>query len=243
MKKIAAFLFFAFWVVRLIGQPNDSILASSMVIDIPSCAIYQNFWDHINIGYYRLNDSLIPDTLVLGLLPNTASKFCYPVPKSNKVISRYGKRGSRFHSGTDIKLSKGDTIVAAFDGKVRLSRSYHGYGYMVGIRHQNGLETIYGHLSKILVKENQWVEAGAPIALGGRTGRATTDHLHFETRILGIPINSQEYINFETGELTANVLYFEKKKRNLRTEMLEQEQYWEPIPFMPSLSNIKVFVK
>lgn len=242
MKKGIVLLSIVLLIVsQLSGQTINPWQPLTALSEIPSGELYQHFWDHINIGYYNLNDSLVPDTLVLEILPAVFPVFAYPCPTSNKVISRFGKRGSRFHSGTDIKICSRDTIVAAFDGKVRLSRSYHGYGYMVTLRHFNGLETVYGHLSKILVKEDQWITAGTPIALGGRTGRATTDHLHFETRILGVPINSEEYIDFSNRKLKANVLYFDKHRRNLRSEMYEREQFYDPIPFLPSVSNIRVF--
>jgi murein DD-endopeptidase MepM/ murein hydrolase activator NlpD len=240
-KKLILLTLVSLPFIQALGQPFEVGPALACIDEIPSNVLYQEFWDHINIGYYKLSDELIPDTLVLEILPAAWPAFVFPSPNSNKVISRFGKRGSRYHSGTDIKIVSRDTIVSAFDGKVRLSRSYHGYGYMVTIRHFNGLETVYGHLSKILVKDNEWVNAGSPIGLGGRTGRATTDHLHFETRILGVPINSEEYIDFEKKELKANVLYFDKRKRKIRSEMFEREQFYDPIPFLPSISNIKVF--
>jgi hypothetical protein len=241
LRKLLLILLTLLWVVHLYGQSDVFDLSESVIIDIPSNKLYQNFWDHINIGYYKLSEAAIPDTLVLDILPENFAAFVYPVPTSNKVISRFGKRGSRNHEGTDVKVSRGDTILAAFDGKVRLSKVFYGYGIMVAIRHYNGLETVYGHLSKTLVKNNEWVAAGTPIGLGGRTGRASTDHLHFETRILGEPINPEDYIDFGKGELKANVLYFDKRKRKLRSEMYEREQFYEPIPFLPSISNIRVF--
>lgn len=104
--------------------------------------------------------------------------------------SNYGWRRRRMHRGVDLSLHIGDTIRAAFSGKVRLTRyERRGYGYYVIIRHGNGLETIYGHLSKFLVKPDQIVKVGEPIALGGNTGRSTGPHLHFETRYLGMDIN------------------------------------------------------
>ena len=102
------------------------------------------------------------------------------------------------HYGIDLKVQVGDTIYAAFDGKVRV-RQYErrGYGYYLTLRHTNGLETVYGHLSKFLVEEDQVVKSGEPIALGGNTGRSTGSHLHLETRFLGNPINPAFTVNFE----------------------------------------------
>lgn len=109
--------------------------------------------------------------------------FCMPTPSRN-ITSRFGYRPTfkRVHKGLDIKVYTGDTIVSAFDGKVRVvCYDAGGYGNYVVIRHNNGLETIYGHLSKQLVKGDQMVKAGEPIGLGGNTGRSFGSHLHFET--------------------------------------------------------------
>jgi murein DD-endopeptidase MepM/ murein hydrolase activator NlpD len=110
--------------------------------------------------------------------------WCYPLPGA-KVISPYGRRGGRGHSGVDLKTKPDDEIRAAFDGEVVFSAKYAGYGNLVRILHGNGLETYYSHNSKNLVKVGDRVKAGDVIALTGRTGRATTEHLHFETRING----------------------------------------------------------
>ena len=110
--------------------------------------------------------------------------WCYPLPGA-KVISPYGRRGGRGHSGVDLKTKPDDEIRAAFDGEVVFSAKYAGYGNLIRILHGNGLETYYSHNSKNLVKVGDSVKAGDVIALTGRTGRATTEHLHFETRING----------------------------------------------------------
>lgn len=110
--------------------------------------------------------------------------WCYPLPGA-KVISPYGRRGGRGHSGVDLKTKPDDEIRAAFDGEVVFSAKFAGYGNLIRILHGNGLETYYSHNSKNLVKVGDRVKAGDVIALTGRTGRATTEHLHFETRING----------------------------------------------------------
>lgn len=130
--------------------------------------------------------------------------FCMPTP-SRKITSKFGYRWRRIHEGLDIKVYTGDTIVSAFDGKVRIVRfEPKGYGYYVVIRHPNGLETVYGHLSKQLVKENQIVKAGEVIGLGGNTGRSNGSHLHFETRLLGQPINPAFMFDFENQDVTGD---------------------------------------
>lgn len=122
--------------------------------------------------------------------------FAMPTP-SRKVTSGFGPRWGRTHKGIDLKVYTGDTIYAAFDGKVRITKyDGNGWGYYIVIRHPNGLETLYGHLSKQIVKENQIVRAGQPIGLGGNTGKSTGSHLHFETRLLGQAINPALMFDF-----------------------------------------------
>lgn len=135
--------------------------------------------------------------------------WCYPLPDA-KVISAYGRRGGRQHSGTDLKTKANDDIYAAFDGEVVFSGPYHGYGNLIRIKHANGLETYYSHNSKNLVKIGDRVKAGRVIALTGRTGRATTEHLHFETRVNGRVVNSNTY--FDHVHHTIRLNAFKKSK-------------------------------
>lgn len=137
----------------------------------------------------------------------------YVAPVKGRVTSPYGwrPRFGRMHRGIDLALSVGDTVVSAFDGKVRLTKyEGRGYGYYVVVRHDNGMETVYGHLSRFLVKPNQRVKAGEPIALGGNTGRSTGPHLHFETRYLGLAINPAALIDFENYVTHKDVFTFDK---------------------------------
>lgn len=130
--------------------------------------------------------------------------FCMPTT-SRKVTSNYGRRWRKQHEGIDVKVYTGDTIRAAFDGKVRICKyNRGGYGYYLVIRHPNGLETLYGHLSKQLVKKDQIVHAGEPIGLGGNTGKSSGSHLHFETRLLGKPINPALMFDFEHQDVTGD---------------------------------------
>ena len=131
-------------------------------------------------------------------------EYAFPLP-GGKVISAYGTRGG--HSGKDIKTCAKDTIRAAFDGVVRMSKPYYAYGNIVVIRHANGLETLYSHNFKNLVKAGDVVKAGQAIGLTGRTGRATTEHVHFETRINGQHFNPN--------------LIFDLKERTLRKERIK----------------------
>lgn len=148
--------------------------------------------------------------------------FCMPTPSRN-ITSRYGYRAAfkRVHKGLDIKVCTGDTIVAAFDGKVRVVRyDAGGYGNYVVIRHNNGLETIYGHLSKQLVCGDQMVKAGEPIGLGGNTGRSFGSHLHFETRLAGEPINPELLFNFPAQDVTGDFYTFHKSDASNATNLL-----------------------
>ncbi|MBQ3555367.1 MAG: peptidoglycan DD-metalloendopeptidase family protein [Bacteroidales bacterium] len=139
-------------------------------------------------------------------------EHCIPVP--GHVTSAYGWRWGRMHKGIDLKLYVGDTVRAAFTGKISTTAyQARGYGYYVKIRHINGLETVYGHLSRILVKPNQIVKAGDPIALGGNTGRSTGPHLHFETKLMGMTINPAEIFDFKNQVAHTDTYMFYKKKQ------------------------------
>ena len=120
---------------------------------------------------------------------------CYSPPRIGRINSEFGWRRWQFHYGLDIGLNKGDTVRSAFDGVIRISKWGWGYGNVIVIRHTNGLETLYGHLSASKVVPNQFVKAGDVIGLGGSTGRSTGPHLHFEIRYLGVPINPNNFIN------------------------------------------------
>lgn len=137
----------------------------------------------------------------------------YTAPVRGLVTSGYGYRPrfGRMHKGIDLNLNVGDTVVAAFDGRVRITKyEARGYGYYVVVRHDNGMETVYGHLSRFLVKPGQYVKSGQPIALGGNTGRSTGPHLHFETRFMGIAINPTAIIDFENYVTHKDVFTFDK---------------------------------
>lgn len=148
------------------------------------------------------------DTLWLCTVDTVHTGYC--VPFKGRITSRYGIRHGRNHNGIDIDLETGDTIYAAFDGKIRYSQ-YHerGFGNLIIIRHYNGLETYYGHCSKLFVSANQDIKAGDPIGLGGNTGRSTGSHLHFEIRFYDNPINPELVFDFENQTLAEqNLLLF-----------------------------------
>ena len=170
--------------------------------EYPALSLYPN-WNNQYVHAY--GNAIIPDTYTIDL-----TGFHMPTP-STKITSPFGPRWRRMHNGLDLKVNIGDTIVAAFDGKVRIVKyERRGYGKYVVIRHDNGLETVYGHLSKQLVEENQLVKAGEVIGLGGNTGRSTGSHLHFETRFLGQAINPALLFDFEKQDIVADSYLFRK---------------------------------
>ena len=137
----------------------------------------------------------------------SVTSACLPTAASLRVISAVD--GGRQHKGLDIKVYIGDTIRAAFSGKVRIVRyEAGGYGKYIVIRHPNGLETIYGHLSEQLVTENQVVRAGEIIGLGGNTGRSTGSHLHFETRLCGVALNPALMFDFRNQDVTGDYFIY-----------------------------------
>ncbi len=169
-------------------------------------------WTNEWVNPFRGKKIDLPDSCRID-----CSSFVLPIDTMTRVTSKYGPRRRRMHRGIDLKVQTGDTIRAAFDGKIRI-RNYErrGYGYYLVIRHPNGLETVYGHLSKFLVDLNDIVRAGQPIALGGNTGRSTGSHLHFETRFLGQALNPAEIIDFENGVPHQDEYVFHNVKINGR---------------------------
>lgn len=175
--------------------PVDSLKSES---DSMIVRRYRNGWCIDRVNPYKFPVDSIKDTFTVdcrGFFP----------PNINVVTSECGERWGRFHAGTDMRLAIGDPIHATFDGKVRIAKYGHprrGYGYYVVLQHPNGLETVYGHLSKILVEKGQDVHAGDTIALGGNTGRSTGPHLHFEFRFIGNPINTRNLL-----EISPDTMY------------------------------------
>ena len=169
--------------------------------DSPSADLYED-WDNLH-AHSRVVE--MPDTFRISL-----KDFCMPTT-SRVLTSNFGPRWHRQHKGLDIKVYIGDTIRAAFAGKVRVVRyEGRGYGKYVVIRHDNGLETYYAHMSKQLVEENQEVRAGDPIGLGGNTGRSTGSHLHFETRLCGVALNPALMFDFRNQDVVDDYYVFRK---------------------------------
>jgi murein DD-endopeptidase MepM/ murein hydrolase activator NlpD len=168
--------------------------------DSPAEDLYED-WSN----KYAHHETALPDSFRISL-----KDFCMPTD-SRVLTSNFGARWGRQHKGLDIKVYIGDTIRAAFSGKVRVVRyERRGYGKYVVIRHYNGLETIYGHMSAQLVVEDQEVRAGDPIGLGGNTGRSTGSHLHFETRLCGVALNPALMFDFRNQDVVDDYYMFRK---------------------------------
>ena len=179
------------------------------VYEFPADDLYPE-WS--NDYAHKYTNVVIPDSLLIDL-----TGFCMPT-ENTKVndIFGYRPRRRRVHYGLDIKVERGDTIRAAFDGKVRYcSYQRRGYGHYVVIRHPNGLETLYAHLTSKLVAENEVVRAGDPIGLGGNTGRSTGPHLHFETRLLGKALDPALFFDFPNQTATGDSYLYTKPKKKV----------------------------
>lgn len=192
--------------------------------------IYNQFWSNTEILPYRSVplDSL-PKQIDIEIVDSLGH---YHYPYIGRITSRYGLRHYRNHNGIDMALKVGDPIYATFDGKVRFAKyTKSGYGNLVIIRHDNGLETYYGHMSKILVEDNQTVAAGQVIGLGGSTGRSTGPHIHFETRYFGQSFDPERIIDFQSGDLRRDIMIlrrshfsiFARYAQDFESEIEEEE--------------------
>ena len=173
--------------------------------------VYTKNWDNERINPY---DGAVPGHFNIDM-----RDYVNPV-KTRMITSHFGYRAAfgRNHYGVDLKASVGDTIYASFNGKVRLVKfDRSGYGFYIMIRHTNGVETLYAHLSKMLVKPNQIVRGGEPIALSGNTGRSAGPHLHYEIRYMGVAMNPEKLVDFTTHTPHfASVSYSEELRHGLR---------------------------
>lgn len=218
LKKVSIVSLFALTALPVAGQDLlarqapvdrrmkavDTIVLKQTIIkentESPAAQLYDDWSNR-----YAHRATQVPDSFRIDL-----RHFCMPTP-SRVVTSNFGSRWGRQHKGLDIKVYIGDTIRAAFSGKVRVVKyEGGGYGKYIVIRHNNGLETIYGHLSKQLVAEDQTVRAGEPIGLGGNTGRSTGSHLHFETRLCGVALNPALMFDFRNQDVVSDFYVYIK---------------------------------
>jgi LysM repeat protein len=214
----------------------DSIEYQDSTMELfPADDLYKNLWNCTNIKYPKTEFARKNDTIVFTLVGTNDHPYFHPY--HGKVISKFGPRHGRMHTGTDVKLHLGDSVFCAFDGKVRLAQKFSGYGNLVLVRHKNGIETLYAHLKSIKVKVNDTIRAGELVGLGGRTGRATTEHLHFETRIFGDPFDSNKYIDFENYCLRSNLIFYKNKQITIDVDKFKVEPIKAPAPLLAAKTD------
>ncbi len=167
----------------------------------------ENWREHIVNPYIGTPLDSIPYRVTICLVDSVSRFVC---PHKGKVFSKFGIRRGRKHTGCDVPYPTGTPVYCAFDGRVRLAERHKGYGLAIVVRHENGLETLYGHLSRMDVVPGQWVHAGDLLGLGGSTGRSSGPHLHFETRYCGHAFDPEWIVDFERGVLRKNVFVLKR---------------------------------
>lgn len=179
-------------------EPGVYIVPDTNKAAFPMAYLYDNIWSTTDPSPYPLslieNDSIIHIRLI-----NDSSDFS--MPGTGRLTSPYGWRDGRFHHGFDVSISHGLPIYAVFSGVVRFARNIYPYGRLVIVRHDNGLETYYAHLSRITVKAGQRINAGDEVGKCGNTGRSEGTHLHFEIRFKGVSINPAHLISLKDNRL------------------------------------------
>ncbi|WP_026951706.1 M23 family metallopeptidase [Algoriphagus mannitolivorans] len=196
-------------------SPTNQLIKISEQVQIDSIWVtafehYSN-WDSKKVDIYNFDIRNFQDSLLLRLYdPRFGMNWKFPLDQSKKT-SEFGPRWGRMHYGTDLDLETGDPVYAGFDGIVRV-KAYdrYGWGYFVVVRHKNGLETLYGHLSKQIAQVGDEVRAGDIIGKGGSSGRSTGSHLHYEMRYKGLAFDPEKVYDFETGELTQQDILISK---------------------------------
>jgi murein DD-endopeptidase MepM/ murein hydrolase activator NlpD/LysM repeat protein len=164
-------------------------------------ASYFSVWDTKSINPYGISPKEFDDIVPIKLYEISEGRNWAPVLDKSVITSHFGWRSRRWHKGTDLDLETGDPVYAAFDGIVRIAGVHSGYGRTVILRHYNGLETLYGHLSKINFEPNTIVKAGEEIAKGGNSGRSSGSHLHYETRYEGNQFDPENVYNFKVNPM------------------------------------------
>ena len=176
--------------------------------------VFDEYWNETQSNPYGIEQKDLPEQWSIWLVDSLDQYHC-PFQGTIHPRGKFGVRRGRRHQGVDVPLKTGDPIYATFTGKVRMSKYLGAYGNIIVIRHDNGIETFYAHLSKRNVEVGDWVNAGDVIGLGGSTGRSTGPHLHFETRYNGFAFDPQWLIDFEKGLLRHRLFVLKKKYFNI----------------------------
>lgn len=202
-------------------QVTEQLMIDSVWVTLRE---YYSTWSTTKVNPYEIDGEKFTDTLALSLtFDNPSLDWCLPIPKT-EVTSPFGLRRWRWHYGDDLRLKTGDSVRVAFDGIVRVAQyDRYGYGHYILVRHYNGLETLYGHLSKRMLRPGDVVKAGDVVGLGGSTGRSSGPHLHFETRYEGNAFDPKEIFNFDldtirttTMIVTPDTFSYLKEARKIR---------------------------
>jgi murein DD-endopeptidase MepM/ murein hydrolase activator NlpD len=205
-----------------IVEMSDQVLIDSSWVKV---AGYYAIWDTYNINPYRVDGRRIRDTITLKLVDPARQHFSKMPLTKTPITSGFTFRWGRWHFGVDLDLNTGDSVRTAFDGVIRISKyDGGGYGNYLLVRHFNGIETLYGHLSKPLLPVGTFVKAGQVIGLGGSTGRSTGSHLHFEVRYEGNPINPTLMYNFPGYELRSDNFTITSALFNYYSQALRQRR-------------------
>ncbi|MBP1638355.1 MAG: Peptidase [Bacteroidetes bacterium] len=200
---------------EMLNDESDDLMENH-----PAGDIYNDIWSSERINPYKVPIESMPDSIRIN-----CSDFVMPV-SGGRISSQFGPRRYRYHYGIDVAIKPGNEVRSVFSGKVRvIDYEPGGYGNYVVVRHDNGLETVYAHLSFVKAKLNQAVKAGEELGLSGNTGRSTGPHLHFETRYVGNAFNPATLINFEDGRVYAAHYTLTKRKnfyfqQSIRTQTL-----------------------
>jgi murein DD-endopeptidase MepM/ murein hydrolase activator NlpD len=210
-------------IANLKDTKSDIVESKNGANLFPSADLYAS-WEINNLFPEKDMLKMKGDTSVTLMLEGD-KRGEYFHPCNGPVTSNFGWRDSTQHNGIDLDLNKGDKVAAAFDGMVRVARNYGGFGNVIIIRHYNGLETVYAHLSRIKVKPGQVIVAGQVIGLGGSTGHSTGSHLHFEVRFKGVPINPKYLISFSQQKLLCDELTIRKTKWGLAAYPTNAKNY------------------
>ena len=189
--------------------------------------VFDRYWDETSANPYKMSVDSLPYSWTIWLV-DSLDQFRCPYRGDIHPRGKFGVRRGRRHQGIDIPLKTGEPIYATFTGRVRLSKYLGGFGNLVVIRHENGIETFYGHLSKRNVEAGDWVNAGDVIGLGGSTGRSTGPHLHYETRYNGFAFDPQWLVDFKTGELRHRLFLLKKRYFNIYSNYEQDfEDEWQ----------------
>lgn len=207
--------------IKLVLYTDNSYdYINEQVAEWEKSEVFTSHWDTINLFAYRdIELRHLPEEIECRLVSQPGDYHC---PVMGTIVSRYGPRGRRNHNGIDLGLKTGEPIYAAFSGRIRYARyNTGGFGNLIIMRHPNGLETYYAHLSRINVKAGDWVVAGQVIGYGGNTGRSRGPHLHFEVRYCDQTFDPQHIIDFATGNLRYGTFLLERSYFNIRSRATE----------------------